>query len=181
MSTSIANANKSTRKDALRLIAAGVQMHFPSGTLILANQTFEMPADLVNLILADIADTDAADKARAAWLAAVQVQTNSHEKLAPVLRALKAQVLAQFGDTQDSATTLADFGYSPRRVGPRSVEEKAAAAVKGLATRAARHTMGSRQKERVTGNVTGVVVTPVVAPPSPAPAGGKGALERAAG
>jgi hypothetical protein len=178
MSTSIVKSNKPTRKDKLRLIVSGVQKHFPSGQMSLAGQTFNVPTDLVNLLQADINATDATDKARAAWLATVQTQTDSHAKVAPVLRSLKAQVFAQFGDTQDAATTLADFGYSPRKVRARSADKKAAAAVKGRATRAARHTMGSKQKQAVTGNVTGVVVTPLVSAPatpavataSPAPA-----------
>ncbi len=166
MNTSIVKSNKPTRKDMLRLIVSGVQKHFPSGQMSLAGQAFNMPTDLVNLLQADISVTDATDKARATWLATVQTQTDSHTKVAPVLRALKAQVLAQFGDTQDAATTLADFGYSPRKISARSSEEKVAAAAKGRATRTARHTMGSKQKQAVTGNVTGVVVTPVVSTPA---------------
>jgi hypothetical protein len=58
--------NKPTRKDALRLIVAGVQKHFTTGQLILAGQNFNLPTDLVALLQGDIDATDAADKARAA-------------------------------------------------------------------------------------------------------------------
>ena len=162
-------ANKPIGQDLLRRIARGVQMHYPSGQLSLAGQTFNMPTDLVNLIQGDIAVIDAADKARADWLAAVQVQTDSHQKVGPVLRALKRTVLGQFGDTQDASSTLADFGYAPPKVTEKSSATKAAAAEQGRATRAARHTMGSKQKLQVKGTVT--PASPPATPASPPAAG----------
>src|ERR1700722_8623344 len=141
---SVLNRNKPTRKDRLRLIVSGVQKHYPSGQLTLASQTFNLPSDLVKAIQADIDATDAADKARADWLAAVQVQTDSHQKVGPVLRAFKRQVLAQFGDTQDASKTPADFGYAPQKVAVKSSATKVAARELGRATRAARHTMGAK-------------------------------------
>jgi hypothetical protein len=163
------NRNKPTRKDRLRLIVSGVQKHYPSGQMTLASQTFNLPSDLVKAIQADIDATDAADKARADWLAAVQVQTDSHQKVGPVLRALKRTVLGQFGDTQDASSTLADFGYAPPKVTEKSSATKAAAAEQGRATRAARHTMGSKQKLQVKGTVT--PASPPATPASPPAAG----------
>ena len=164
--------NKPTRKDLLRLVISGVQRHFPSGQMTLAGQTFNLPSDLVKFIQADIDATDAADKVRADWLAGVQVQTDSHQKVGPVLRAFKRQVLAKFGDTQDASSTLADFGYAPQKVATKSVATKAAAAEKGRATRAARHTMGKKQKLQVKGTVT---AAPGPAAPASPPAAGPGA------
>ena len=63
-----------------------------------------------------------------------------------------------------SPDVLADFGINPKARTPLTVEAKAAAVAKRTATRAARHTMGSRQKEGIKGDVTGVVVTPIAAP-----------------
>jgi hypothetical protein len=167
--SNIDRTNKPTRKDRLRLIASGVQKLFPSGQKILAGQTLNLPTDVVNLIQTDIALTDAADKARAAWLAAVQVQSDSHQKLAPVLRAFKRMVLAQLGDTQDAASTLADFGFTPQKVGAPTAETKAAAVEKSRATRAARHTMGPKQKKSVTGTVGPTAPSPATPAPSPTP------------
>jgi hypothetical protein len=65
---------------------------------------------------------------------------------------------------------LADFGISLKQRGPLTVEEKTAAVAKRAATRAARHTMGPKQKLEVKGDVTGVVVTPVKAPDPTVPA-----------
>lgn len=168
--TTLNRSNKPTRKDRLRLIASGVQMHFPSGQIVLAGQTFKLPTDLVNFIQTDVTVTDAADKAHADWLAAVQVQTDSHQKVSPVLRALKRQVLAQFGDNQDATSTLADFGFAPTKVTAITAVAKVASVEKTRATRVARHTMGSKQKKQVKGTVA-TPVSPPAAPASPPAAG----------
>jgi hypothetical protein len=71
-------------------------------------------------------------------------------------------VKAAFGNAPD---VLADFGLHPKKARtPQTVEAKAVSAAKRKATRAARHTMGSKQKKGVKGAVTGIVVTPVTAP-----------------
>jgi hypothetical protein len=173
MTINITNrTNKPIRQDLLRRIARGVQLHYPSGQMTLAGQTFNMPTDLVNLIQGDIAVIDAADKARADWLAAVQAQRVQHQKVGPVLRALQRQVLAQFGDTQDAASTLADFGYAPPKVTVPTTATKATAAEKRSATRAARHTMGKNQKKDVKGTVATPAPSPTTPGASPAPAQG---------
>jgi glyceraldehyde-3-phosphate dehydrogenase/erythrose-4-phosphate dehydrogenase len=153
--------NKPSRNDQLRLIAAGALKHFPNGNLLLANHTFTTAADLATFIQADIDACDAADRARAAWLTAVHEQTASHAAVAPVLRALKRQLLAQFGDTPAANATLADFGYTAPKVVQRTSTANAAAAAKARATRQARHTMGKNQKKDVKGKVdVALVVTP---------------------
>jgi hypothetical protein len=167
--TNIDRNNKPTRKDRLRLIASGVELHFPSGQTILAGQTFNLPSDLVKLIQVDIDATNAADKVRADWLAAVQVQLDSHRKVAPVLRALKRLVLAQFGDTQDASSALADFGFTPLKVPAITAGAKATSVEKSRATRTARHTMGSKQKKLVKGTVETTAPSPATPAPTPAP------------
>jgi hypothetical protein len=72
-----------------------------------------------------------------------------------------------FGNQPD---VLADFGLVPRKAPtPLTVEQKAAAAAKRKATRAARNTMGAVQKKKVVGTVTGVTITPITAPEPIAP------------
>lgn len=173
--------NKPSRKDRLRRIISGVQKHFSTGPLTLAGQTFNTSADLVNRIQGDIAASDASDDARAGWHGHVQVERDSHTALAPILRALKSQVVAKFGDTPDASATLGDFGYSPRKLPVRGVAAKAEAVDKLRATRTVRHTMGAQQKKAVKGTVevpvTAASTAPAAAPsvattsPSPASAG----------
>jgi hypothetical protein len=64
---------------------------------------------------------------------------------------------------------LADFGLTARKVRVLTPEQKAVAAAKAKATRAARGTKGSVQKKAIKGSVTAtLVVTPVTSSPPPA-------------
>jgi hypothetical protein len=58
---------------------------------------------------------------------------------------------------------LADFGIHPKTRAPLTVEAEAAASAKRASTRAARNTMGSKQKLDVMGDVVGITVTPITA------------------
>jgi hypothetical protein len=144
--------NKPSRKERLRLIAAGVAKRYAGVSLILSGTTYTT-SSLEQAIQKDIDATDAADQARATWTALVQKERDSHVALAPVLRALKSQVIANFGDTKDASSTLADFGYTPRKVVKKKVETKATAVAKIKATRKARNTLGKNQKKNVKGTV----------------------------
>jgi hypothetical protein len=61
MTTILSKSSKPIRQDLLRRIARGVQLHYPSGQLALAGQTFDMPTDLVALLQGDIDVMDATD------------------------------------------------------------------------------------------------------------------------
>ena len=78
------------------------------------------------------------------------------------MSALESYVRAAFGSSPD---VLADFGITPKARVPLTVKAKTAAAAKRASTRAARHTLGSKQKSGIKGDVTGVIVTPINAPP----------------
>ena len=66
--------------------------------------------------------------------------------------ALRAWVRAEFGV---ESTEAIDFGFPPPRKAVRTVEDKALAVARTKATRAARRTMGERQKEGIRGVVEG--------------------------
>jgi hypothetical protein len=81
--------------------------------------------------------------------------------MGPVIRAYQGYLVSLLGN---APSTLAELGLAPRKAPtPLTVEQKATAAAKRAATRAARHTMGSVQKKAVTGDVKSVVITPVAA------------------
>lgn len=86
--------NKPTRNDRLRLIASGLQKHFPNATLTLAGQTLTT-SQLADRIQQDIAASDATAKARAAWFTQVQAERGTHTSLAPVLRSLRSLAVAR--------------------------------------------------------------------------------------
>jgi hypothetical protein len=138
----------------LRLIA-GTRQHFSNlGSLTFGNRTLtppEIEAALQTLVDLRTA-VDAAKALTQAKLVAEQTQ-------APALRTLQAALVAfvraTFGDAPDR---LAEFGLSPRKARtPLTIEQHAVAAAKAKATRAARHTMGKRQKKDVKGTITTIV------------------------
>ena len=148
---------------------AGLQLHAQGVITITIGGVGHTVTELLATIQDDITATDATDKARATWRQSVQSERDSHEEVDPLLKGIKQYVMLQYGDTQSASATLADFGYAPRKVPVRSPATSVAAAEKARATRQARHTMGSEQKEAVKGDVTGVVVTPVHGTPPTAP------------
>jgi hypothetical protein len=89
-------------------------------------------------------------------------------------------VLAQFGDTQAASSVLADFGFTPQKVPAITAEAQATAVEKNRATRAARHTMGPKQKKLVTGTVA-PTTAPSPATPAPTPAPSPAASAPSAG
>jgi hypothetical protein len=156
------NRNKTTRVDLIRKVKAGLAKYYGTGNLVLAGTSFT-PAVLQQLLQGDIDASDASTQARAQWLNTVNVMRDTDSKTDPVLRAIRTQVQSQYAEATNADTVLADFGYSPRKKVTKTVETKSTAVAKSLATRAARHTMGSRQKAKVVG-----VLPTAAAPANPA-------------
>jgi hypothetical protein len=94
---------------------------------------------------------------RAAWQAAVAADIAERAKQKTFMSGVRQSLFVAFGGAID---VLADFGLAPHKARRAlTPEEKQVAAAKGQATRAARHTMGKKQKKAVKGNVTGITVT----------------------
>jgi hypothetical protein len=156
--TATDNNNKSNRQNRLRKILDGIDMHYANvSTLTLVGKQVAV-ADLKKAIEADIAASDASVKAKADLHTVVAAERSSHAQLNPLLASFKHTVLAQFGESADATSVLADFGFTPRKSTKTTSATKAAAAEKSKATREQRHTMGKRQKAKVHGT-----------PPAPAP------------
>jgi hypothetical protein len=130
--------------------------------------------EVIAKLQARIAAANAVAPARGTWQAAVEAARSQVASTKSLVGAVKQALLLAFAGQAD---VLADFGLSPRKPRVVTPETKIAAAAKAKATRAARHTAGPVQKKAITGNVTGVVVTPVVtvtsapAPAAPPPGG----------
>jgi hypothetical protein len=155
-----------TKADALaqvQALIAGTNKHFPNGSFTLGNVAYTT-ATLLQVLqsLVDAMTTLAAAQLSAKdALAAEQAVV---AKVSPVIQAYKRFLHATFtGATQP----LADFGLEPPKApAPRTAEEKAAAAAKARATRAARGTTSKKQKLAIKGDVTGITVTPVTSTPA---------------
>jgi hypothetical protein len=162
------NPNRVTRLARINQVIAGIGKHFANVPEIVLGGTSYTPAALVAVLQKAVADILQASNSKAAWVADVQTQRNTIAEVGPVLRYMKTFVITQFGDTQDSAKKLEDFGYTPRKPRSKDVAVKAEAAAKGKATREARGTKGPKQKASIKGNVetkpsTGGAVTPAPA------------------
>jgi hypothetical protein len=147
--------SKGIRNSSLHMLLEGVRAHYaatPDAPVTIAGRTMTA-AELLALIQADIDASGASVHAYATWLTRVQEERESHRAIAPVLRALTASVLSRVGDTVDVGRELASFGLAPRKLPARTAEAKAAAAEKGKATRAARGTMGKKERLAIKGTV----------------------------
>jgi hypothetical protein len=156
------NRTKTQARDAQVIAGIGKYLQTVS-SLPLLGSTYT-PADLVKLVQSRIDSANGANASKATWHSKVVEDKTLNTKLTPVIRALRQHVINVFGE---ASPVLADFGFTAPKRATRTPEEKAAAAAKAKATRAARHTMGKKQKKDVKGTV------PTTAPataPSPAPA-----------
>jgi hypothetical protein len=118
----------------------------------------------------------AADNAKALAKAAYQEAVQAEQKLlttdGQVVRELRQNLVLIFSN---SPTTLADLQVSLRKTPkPLTAAAQAAKEAKARATREARGTASKKQKATVTGDVTGVSITPTTttgsAPPVTTPA-----------
>lgn len=143
--------NKVSKQDSNRRLKAGIEKHFAKAKSLTLNGQELKPAEVAKLLQASIDASQAADAAKLVWLATVRKATEVEATTAPILRALRAFVRAAIGET---SATLADFGIQPRKAPKKlTTEEKVLAVEKTRATRAARHTMGKHQREKIVGDV----------------------------
>jgi hypothetical protein len=147
-------------------LIAGTTKHLASTTQVtLVGETLT-PAQVVAKLQALVDLRTAVDSAKATAKAKLVAEESNAPPLLTFLGAFAAYVKAAYLNSPD---VLSDFGLNPKSRTAQTVETKAVAAAKRAATRAARHTLGSKQRAVIKGDVTGVTLTPVVAtPPTPA-------------
>jgi hypothetical protein len=161
------STNKKTNKDKTinnnRQAIAGVQKHFASTSSIVLDGKPTTPNDAIATLQAAIDASDAAASAEKAFHDAVAAQHAAIAKGNAVLRALKMLVTNQLGSSEG---IFGDFGFTtPKRQVPNEAT-KAAAVAKREATRAARHTMGPRQKSKIKGEQPAPAAPPATPKPS---------------
>jgi hypothetical protein len=173
----VAGDSKGTKVEVqtsyLALIAGLTQFYQPGDVFSLAEGDLTRDEIIAKLhgFVSEVESTKAANQA---WRAQVQVERSTLLEVRPLRDGLKGIVGAKFGK---GSPQLVSFGFQPLKATVKSTGSKAAAVAKAEATRRARGTKGSAQKQDITGNVTGVVITPLVAGPAvpaapPAPKGG---------
>lgn len=138
-------------------------------SLVLGSQT-QTNAQLVQRLQQRVTNAKAVVTTHLAWQSAVAAASAQRLQDRQWLDDLKQTLRARFsGD----ASALGDFGLAPRKKRAAKPATKVAAAAKAKATREARGTKGKAKAAEITGNVTGVEITPVtvaVSKPSASPA-----------
>jgi hypothetical protein len=157
---------RTTLRDRCRLAMAGIDKYLASEPTIPLDGSANAPADIKKVLQNTIDAADATLAARAVWVASSSAEQALHDSTLSMLASLRSFVMLKFGS--NAIATLADFGFEPRKRTVPAVETKAAAVDKSLATRAARHTMGPKQKAKIKGTVA--VTAPATPPAAPAPA-----------
>ena len=110
---------------------------------------------------------------RAETKAAMATRSSAETARRRADRAVKAWVVNEFGEGSQQAL---DFGFAPPKKATRTVESKVNAVALAKATRAARHTMGKKQKSLIKGTT---VVSVAPANPANTPAGASPAVQPA--
>jgi hypothetical protein len=144
MSTS--NTTKQSQLALLQHLIEGIKKHFAGVTQVTIASVSYTPDAIVQFLQALVDAHEAVLVAKTQAHSALEALRALGKASSARLRALKGFLLGAFADPTD----LADFGLVPRktRAAP-TVDAKAAALVKRLATRAARHVMGKRQRLRI--------------------------------
>ncbi|HEY1695961.1 MAG TPA: hypothetical protein VGG39_27530 [Polyangiaceae bacterium] len=157
----------STRDDVATLagqLIAGIPKLPGSVTTITLDGSTFTPTQLASELQTLVTLRQDVSAARAATAAKVAAETAQMAAPRALLRAFVQFLRVAFGNQPD---VLALFGLQPRKaMTPLTVEQKAAAAAKREATRAARGTKGPKALAKVKGTVTGVTITPL-APAAP--------------
>jgi hypothetical protein len=164
----MATINRGDQQTAEQKIVSGLQKHEADLTSIVLAGTSYKTADIITIVQGLINSAQLVLSNRATWQASIVADENERAKNKPFMSGLRAAIRAAYGGSID---VLADFGLTPRKIpAVRTPQEKAEAAAKAKATRAARHTMGSKQKALITG--TSVASQPsgdTTKVPAPAP------------
>jgi hypothetical protein len=145
--------SKSTNLAEQRLLALGfiegIQKHLSKTPLMIGGRVVK-PSDLQKTLQRRIELLDQVRTARGAFRSAVQKMKAHQASTRAELDGFQQLVIAMYGGNY---TVLADFQLAPRKKRSLSIETKAAAVEKRVATRKARGTTGSRARAKVHGAV----------------------------
>jgi hypothetical protein len=147
----MATRAKSSRSDRNRLVIDGVKKHLASATSIIVGGVSYAPVDIEKILQDSIDAAGATSTATAAFHKAVAAEKAANAKGDALYRGLRKYLTNLYGTQPD---VLADFGIMLPTKRVPDANTVATAVAKRAATRAARHTMGTRQKQGVKGTAT---------------------------
>jgi hypothetical protein len=139
---------------SLQQAITGLDRYLKQASMLLHGQTVSSD-DAIATLQAQIDALNASAAAYQAWLQAVAKQRAAYAATAlPMLAAIRTYVAAAFGPQSDEYLA---FGFKPPKKAVKSPEAKVVGAVKLRATRKARHTMGSKQRLAIKGEVPAAI------------------------
>jgi hypothetical protein len=149
----------------------GIDKHFSSTSTLPLGGTAMTPAQVKAIYQADIDAQNALDAARSQVKELVTKKKQTRAAARANRKLLKAYVVGTLG--AQAVVVLEDLGIQPPKPpGRKKVQAKAQAIAQSKATRALRHTMGSRQKRAIKAPPPAPPAPPApqpaTAPPSPA-------------
>ena len=149
--------NRTNQESADQKLIDGFTKHNATLATLVIGGTSYKTTDVITIVQGLINSAKAVVSTRATWQTAVAADKAGRAKEKTFMSAVRQSLLVAYSGSLD---VLADFGLAPHkaRTAP-TPEQKQAAAAKAKATRAARHTMGNKQKKTVKGDVTGITVT----------------------
>jgi hypothetical protein len=157
------NINRSQSQASDASLGVGLAKHEPTlASFMIAGKTVKT-ADVLTALQSRQNSAKAVDAARATWQAAVATERNVREQSNAMVSGVKQSLHVMFAGSPD---ILADFGLTPRKQTAVSPGVRVAAAAKAKATRAARHTQGSKQKAAIKGALDGVKLIVTAQPPA---------------
>jgi hypothetical protein len=159
-------STKTTEASRAELLAAGTKKHFASTASLTFGSGTYTPAQVETSLSALVGLHQGVADARAALKSKIADEVTQGAPLRSQMAAFAAFVKTSFAGSPD---VLADFGLKAKKARtPLTIPQKAASAAKAKATRAARHTMGTKQKMAVKGTVTTIVTSADAAAAKPA-------------
>jgi hypothetical protein len=152
------NAAKTDLQTSYVALIAGLQSFYQPTDVFLLDSGTETCAELIVELQAYVNAAETTKASNKAWRTDVQAEKQVLAEVAPKRAALFTALQSRFGK---SGVQLLQFGFTPYK--PRKVTAAALVGgqAKAKATREARGTSGKKQKLDVSGDVTGVTITPV--------------------
>jgi hypothetical protein len=143
--------NKRTDKEAAdQAMFDGIKENAQSLTFVVVAGKQVPPADILAVLQKRLDSNRHVVTTRLVWQDAVKADRDERAQSQALVNGVRQSLQSAYAD---SADTLGKYGLKPRKPRVVSTDAKVAAAAKAKATRAARHTMGSKQKAQIKGTV----------------------------
>ena len=139
-------------------LVTGIPKYCSKSVFNIASQTYTA-VQAVKLISSVLSAVSATANAKPALNDARLAEEEAVAQDGPIVTAIRDNIRVQFGDDTTTLAALAIPPKKPRQ--PLSAAAGLAATEKLRATRAARGTTSKKQKATISGNVTGVSITPI--------------------